>query len=45
MTLDDAIKHAQEVANSSGVCDECKKEHQQLVEWLKELKVYKESEQ
>ena len=37
MTLDEAIAHAKEVAASK--CDECGKEHQQLAEWLQELKV------
>lgn len=41
MTLDEAIAHAEEVANAS--CDECSKEHKQLAEWLKELKRYKEN--
>lgn len=36
MTLDEAIKHAQERANSD--CTECSKEHQQLVDWLTEYK-------
>lgn len=43
MTLDEAIKHAEEVANSQ--CSECGEEHQQLAEWLKELKAYREAEQ
>jgi len=42
MTLDEAIKHAEEVA---GVCEfearKCAKEHRQLAEWLKELKQLK----
>ena len=37
MTLDEAIKHAEEVFNST-----CGKEHKQLAEWLKELKEKKE---
>ena len=36
MNLDEAIKHAEEVANSK--CDSCGSEHKQLAEWLKELK-------
>lgn len=36
MTLDEAIKHCEEVADSK--CDECGAEHRQLAEWLKELK-------
>lgn len=51
MTLDEAIKHAEEVVekhtkyNRYGgfeSCDECGEEHRQLAEWLSELKVYKE---
>lgn len=54
MTLDEAIKHAEGVAerleNSHkrdwmGEDDErCAKEHRQLAEWLKELKAYRERE-
>lgn len=40
MTLDEAIIHAEEVANTQ--CDDCAKEHKQLAEWLKELKNYRE---
>ncbi len=42
MTLDDAIKHANDVANS---CDnkECAYEHYQLARWLEELKMYRET--
>lgn len=36
MTIDEAIQHAEAVANST--CDECANEHRQLAEWLKELK-------
>lgn len=35
MTLDEAIKHAEEVGNA---CDKCAKEHRQLAEWLKDYK-------
>lgn len=41
MTLDEAIIHCEEVANSE--CSECAKQHQQLAEWLKELRRYKEN--
>ena len=55
MTLDEAIKHAEEVMtenlektkdrNASDPiainCFECAEEHQQLAEWLTELKFYK----
>ena len=40
MTLDEAIKHCEEIADSK--CDTCGAEHKQLVEWLKELKDRKE---
>lgn len=40
MTLEEAIKHAEEVAVTS--CDECREEHEQLATWLKELKRIKE---
>jgi len=40
MTLDEAIKHCEEVADSK--CDECGAEHRQLAEWLKELKRLRE---
>lgn len=36
MTLDEAIFHAEEIANKG--CDQCAKDHKQLAEWLKELK-------
>ena len=39
MILDEAIKHAQERANQD--CTECVKEHQQLAEWLLELKEFR----
>ena len=39
MILDEAIKHAQEMANQD--CTECAKEHQQLTEWLLELKDFR----
>lgn len=53
MTIDEAIKHSEEVAeehtnyNCYGgfeSCDECAKEHRQLVNWLKELKQLREQE-
>lgn len=40
MTLEEAIKHAEEVAATSG--DGCKEEYEQLATWLKELKRIKE---
>lgn len=55
MTLDEAIQHAKEVANKEKskllkveeeyICSECAKEHEQLAEWLEELKEYKELEE
>lgn len=39
MTLDEAIEHAREV--SSQKCAECKKEHEQLANWLEELRQLK----
>ena len=54
MTLDEAIRHCEEVAEEkeqeakeahvlSGMdCMECAEEHRQLAEWLKELKTYQE---
>lgn len=41
MTLDEAIKHAYEVA-AKEECPECAEEHYQLAVWLEELKVLKE---
>ena len=43
MTLDEAIKHCEEVADSK--CDECGAEHRQLAEWLRELKQKKGEEE
>lgn len=40
MTLQEAIEHAKEV--SSKECSECKKEHEQLANWLEELKNIKD---
>ena len=42
MTLDEAISHARDVANSG--CSECNREHGQLSEWLTELKQRREAE-
>lgn len=41
MTLEEAIKHAEEVAATS--CDGCREEHWQLAAWLKELQDIKEN--
>lgn len=43
MTLDEAIQHCEEVANSE--CSECANEHKQLAEWLKELKAFRNNGQ
>lgn len=40
MTLDDAIKHCQQIAKESD-CSECANEHKQLAQWLQELKEFK----
>lgn len=40
MTIDEAIAHAQETADTrNDLCDKCREEHRQLAEWLKELKL------
>ena len=52
MTLDEAIKHCEEVAEkycekveegltADDFCDSCASEHRQLAEWLRELKYIK----
>lgn len=41
MTLEEAIKHIDEVLESSA-CERCKREHLQLKEWLLELKMRRE---
>ena len=38
MTLDEAIEHCEEKAKG---CDSCSKEHKQLADWLRELKVFR----
>ena len=40
MTLEQAIEHCEEVANSK--CDQCGAEHKQLAKWLRELKARRE---
>ena len=42
MTLEEAIKHCNDKVKELG-CTECGKEHQQLLEWLKELKEIKDN--
>ena len=39
MTEQEAIRYCEERAK---ICDECRKEHKQLEEWLKELLKYRE---
>ena len=41
MTLDEAIEHAIKVSQGDA-CDECKRQHLQLANWLKELKDLRE---
>ena len=36
MTLDEAIKHAEEIANIE--CNKCGEEHKQLAKWLRHYK-------
>jgi hypothetical protein len=43
MTLDEAIIHCEEMAKTT--CAKCGKEHQQLANWLKELKQYREQKE
>lgn len=38
MTLDEAIKHCTEVSNRTDTCADCRAEHMQLANWLRELK-------
>lgn len=42
MTLDEAIKHAEKVAEQNKGCQKCAEEHRQLAEWLRELKELRE---
>lgn len=41
MTLQEAIDHAREVAIQYNECSGCRKEHNQLADWLEELKTLK----
>ena len=43
MTLQEAINHIDEVINHTE-CEECKKEHMQLKQWLLELQQRRENE-
>lgn len=38
MNLDEAIEHASEKAKDKNVCEECRKDHEQLAGWLEELR-------
>lgn len=38
MTLDDAIEHLEERISQPFDCEECKREHERLLVWLKELR-------
>lgn len=44
MSLSEAIEHLEEVLTDSNhfSCEECRKEHEQLLAWLLELKRYRE---
>ena len=47
LSIDEAIAHAREVASRKFDdrvhCIRCAEEHEQLAEWLEELKMYRES--
>lgn len=46
MTIDEAIKHCMDIAETQEMCSngkKCAKEHRQLAEWLKELQRYREA--
>ena len=53
MTIDEAIEMYKKIANTDSTClrycmkpcEECVKECKQVLEWLEELKAYKESEE
>lgn len=42
-TLDEAIKHCEEVADECAI-KQCAADHRQLAEWLRELKEYRENQ-
>lgn len=42
MTLDEAITHAEEKARDADACEACRKDHEQLAGWLKELQTSRE---
>lgn len=56
LTLDEAIKHCEEVAEkyceaveegltADDFCDSCASEHRQLAEWLRKLKTFEEAKE
>lgn len=45
MNIDEAIKHAKEIAENQYICKECQEEHKQLAEWLEELSTMREKEE
>ena len=48
MTLEEAIRHCEEVAERCAVTDgnlKCEMEHRQLAEWLRELKERREKDE
>ena len=42
MTLDEAILHCKEIIENNSVCKDCINDHIQLLDWLVELKAYRE---
>lgn len=45
MSLNEAIEHARDVAINSKCSIECKKQYEQLAEWLEELREWRKREQ
>ena len=47
MTLDEAILHCKEIIenNPNNACKKCIDDHTQLLEWLMELKMYRQSKE
>ena len=45
MTLDEAIIHCKEVIENKNTCKECIDDHIQLLEWLEELKKYRQKKE
>lgn len=41
MTLEEAIKHAKDIAKDVSECTDCRMEHKQLTGWLEELLAYR----